>query len=96
MTTRRTLLLAAATLPLLPAGARAGVTVGAAVAVGAAAPGFTALDSNGHAVSLSSLQGRMVVLEWTNDGCPYVRKWYSARCSRCSGTPPGWARCGCR
>jgi len=22
------------------------------------------------------LRGRLVVLEWTNDGCPFVQKWY--------------------
>ncbi len=46
--------------------------------VGTAAPGFTAVDSNGQAVSLAGLRGRLVVLEWTNDGCPYVGKWYGA------------------
>jgi peroxiredoxin len=48
----------------------------AAPVVGAAAPDFTATDSDGHAVSLAGLKGRIVVLEWTNDGCPFVGKWY--------------------
>ncbi len=46
--------------------------------VGAPAPAFKAVDSNGKDVSLESLRGKTVVLEWTNDGCPYVRKHYNA------------------
>jgi peroxiredoxin len=48
----------------------------AAPAIGQLAPDFTATDSNGRTVSLSALRGKAVVLEWTNDGCPYVGKWY--------------------
>jgi len=48
----------------------------AAVAVGQPAPGFTATGSNGETVRLADLRGKTVVLEWTNDGCPYVGKWY--------------------
>ena len=48
----------------------------AAPRVGAPAPDFTATDSNGQPVRLSALRGRLVVLEWTNDGCPFVQKWY--------------------
>jgi hypothetical protein len=44
--------------------------------VDAPAPTFTATDSNGAAVALSSFAGTPVVLEWTNDGCPFVMKWY--------------------
>lgn len=47
--------------------------------VGAAAPGFTATDSNGKAVSLADYKGKTVVLEWTNDGCPFVKKHYGAQ-----------------
>lgn len=46
--------------------------------VGQPAPDFTATDSNGKKVSLSAFRGKTVVLEWTNDGCPYVRKHYNA------------------
>jgi len=46
--------------------------------VGQPAPAFTATDSNGKKVSLADLKGKTVVLEWTNDGCPYVRKHYNA------------------
>jgi peroxiredoxin len=46
--------------------------------VGAPAPAFTAVDSNGKTVNLSDYKGKTVVLEWTNDGCPYVRKHYGS------------------
>ncbi|TAK87039.1 MAG: redoxin domain-containing protein [Aquabacterium sp.] len=72
--TRRTLIAAAAALSL---GGLATVTH-AAPQVGQPAPTFTALDSNGRNVSLAELKGKTVVLEWTNDGCPYVRKWYGS------------------
>ena len=40
--------------------------------IGKAAPTFSLTDSNGKSVSLSEFKGKVVVLEWTNDGCPYV------------------------
>lgn len=46
--------------------------------VGKAAPDFTGVDSNGASVTLSALRGKLVVLEWTNHGCPYVSKHYGA------------------
>jgi peroxiredoxin len=46
--------------------------------VGAKAPAFTAIDSNGKTVNLGDSRGKTVVLEWTNDGCPYVRKHYGS------------------
>ena len=70
MLCRRTLIAASAALALAPRAALA------APRVGAPAPDFTATDSNGQAVRLSALRGRLVVLEWTNDGCPFVQKWY--------------------
>lgn len=51
-------------------------TLAEAPAIGKPAPQFTAVDSNGKTVSLADLKGRPVVLEWTNNGCPYVVKWY--------------------
>ena len=44
--------------------------------VGSPAPNFTATDSNGKTVSLADFKGKTVVLEWTNNGCPFVRKHY--------------------
>jgi peroxiredoxin len=45
---------------------------------GKTAPEFSAVDSNGKTVKLSDYRGKTVVLEWTNDGCPYVQKHYSS------------------
>jgi AhpC/TSA family protein len=44
--------------------------------LGAPAPNFTLIDSNGNSVSLADFKGKTVVLEWTNHECPYVRKHY--------------------
>ncbi|MDR3608140.1 MAG: redoxin domain-containing protein [Oligoflexia bacterium] len=49
-----------------------------AVQVGAAAPDFQGTDSNGHVHKLSSYRGKFVVLEWHNQGCPYVKKHYTS------------------
>lgn len=46
--------------------------------VGEPAPDFTGTDSDGKTHTLSQLKGKTVVLEWTNDGCPYVRKHYNS------------------
>jgi peroxiredoxin len=48
----------------------------AAPKVGVAAPAFTATATNGKSVSLADQRGKIVVLEWTNHECPYVRKHY--------------------
>ena len=46
--------------------------------VGEPAPDFEARASDGAAVSLSDYEGQTVVLEWTNDGCPFVQKHYDS------------------
>jgi peroxiredoxin len=50
----------------------------AAPAVGQAAPDFTLKDASGKSVKLSDYRGKYVVLEWTNPGCPYVKKHYNS------------------
>jgi peroxiredoxin len=50
---------------------------GAAPAAGQAAPAFTLVDAEGTQRSLADFRGRTVVLEWTNEGCPYVQKHYT-------------------
>jgi hypothetical protein len=50
----------------------------AAVAVGAPAPDFTLTDINGQVHRLSEYKGRVVVLEWVNPDCPFVRKHYGS------------------
>jgi peroxiredoxin len=49
----------------------------AAPAIGQPAPAFSAVDASGKTRSLAEFKGRTVVLEWTNNGCPYVRRNYS-------------------
>lgn len=48
----------------------------AAVQNGQEAPAFTLMDLDGNSVSLSDFDGKVVVLEWINPGCPFVRKFY--------------------
>lgn len=43
-------------------------------AVGKPAPDFTLVDTAGKTHKLSDYQGKTVVLEWTNPGCPFVKK----------------------
>ena len=45
--------------------------------VGQKAPDFSALDVAGKTHKLSDFKGKLVVLEWTNPACPFVRKHYS-------------------
>lgn len=42
--------------------------------IGQAAPNFTLVDTNGKSMSLADMQGKIVVLEWFNPGCPYVQR----------------------
>lgn len=42
------------------------------------ASAFTLVDAEGTQRSLADFRGRTVVLEWTNEGCPYVQKHYGA------------------
>jgi peroxiredoxin len=49
-----------------------------AARIGEKAPEFTATDSNGVEHTLSQYAGKYVVLEWHNNGCPYVRKQYNS------------------
>ena len=50
----------------------------AAPSVGQPAPDFTLTDTAGKTVHLSDFKGKLVVLEWFNPGCPYVRKHYNS------------------
>lgn len=49
-----------------------------AAKIGAPAPAFEAVDSDGKTRRLSEFAGKTVILEWTNHDCPYVRKHYSS------------------
>jgi|TARA_B110000438_G_scaffold303752_1_gene367005 peroxiredoxin len=51
----------------------------AAVQVNQTAPNFILTDSWGKEINLSSFKDRVVILEWTNHECPFVKKHYSTR-----------------
>jgi peroxiredoxin len=46
--------------------------------IGREAPNFTARTADGKMLDLKSLRGKIVVLEWTNHDCPYVKMHYGA------------------
>ena len=48
------------------------------VELGQSAPDFTLPNCEGKQTSLSDFQGKVVVLEWTNMGCPFVKKHYGS------------------
>ena len=50
----------------------------AAAQVGQPAPAFSVVDTQGRTRTLQEFKGKLVVLEWTNHECPYVRKHYGA------------------
>lgn len=50
----------------------------AAVKVNQPAPDFAATASSGKTIRLSDYRGKYVVLEWHNNGCPFVGKHYNS------------------
>lgn len=48
------------------------------VETGQPAPDFTLQDIYGNPVSLGKLRDKVVVLEWVNHGCPFVKKHYDS------------------
>lgn len=46
--------------------------------IGQPAQNFTLKSAAGKEVSLSDFKGKVVVLEWTNPGCPFVKKHYGS------------------
>jgi peroxiredoxin len=67
---RRALLLC---LPLALAAASA-----ARAKVGDPAPSFSLVDTNGKSHTLGDFKGKVVVLEWLNHDCPFVKKHYDS------------------
>lgn len=55
------------------------VPVQASVEIGEAAPTFTATDIHGNDFNLEDHKGKIVVLEWTNHLCPFVKKHYGTK-----------------
>ncbi len=47
--------------------------VGSGAAIGKPAPDFELRDLDGKSVKLSFFKGKVVVLEWFNPGCPFVK-----------------------
>ena len=72
-----TIFVALAATALLPVD-RAAAVGAAAVKPGAPAPAFTAPDISGRMVNLGQYAGQIVILEWTNNGCPFVQKHYDS------------------
>ena len=53
-------------------------TASYAAKVGEKAPDFQVQDINGKVQKLSDYKGKYVVLEWMNEGCPFVKKHYES------------------
>ena len=70
--------LAAGSAFLLPAAPAVAAERGAGAAVGQPAPDFRAMDQHGNPVSLSDFAGDITVVEFFNDQCPFVQKFYTS------------------
>lgn len=49
-----------------------------AAEIGKPAPDFSVKNTAGETVDLASVKGKVVVLEWVNYQCPFVKKHYSS------------------
>jgi peroxiredoxin len=61
----------------LAAALAAPLALSAAVEIGKAAPDFKLTGDDGKAHRLADYKGKTVVLEWVNEGCPFVKKHYT-------------------
>lgn len=52
-------------------------TASAKIDTGSTVSDMQVVDSNGKTHNLADYAGKTVVLEWTNHGCPYVKKHYN-------------------
>ena len=71
---------------VLGVGAAAAITAAAlmvssanAAPPGNAAPAFKEVNTAGKEISLADFKGKIVVIEWTNNGCPFVQKHYNSK-----------------
>lgn len=55
------------------------LSLSAQIEVGQPAPTFELLDHEGKTVKLEDYQDKLVVLEWYNKDCPFVRKFYDPK-----------------
>ena len=62
----------------IAAGVAAPVRAAETPRVGSLAPDFSLPDEAGTLHKLSDYRGKLVVLEWTNPECPYVKRHYGA------------------
>jgi peroxiredoxin len=60
-----------------PAAKSAAEATQASNGVSGMAPAFTLVDAEGVQRSLADYRGKTVILEWSNEGCPYVKKHYT-------------------
>lgn len=65
-------------IALAAALAAAACSAPAAPKLGAAAPAFSLTGADGTTHSLEQYKGKLVVLEWTNHECPFVKKHYGS------------------
>ncbi|MDP3858637.1 MAG: thioredoxin family protein [Stagnimonas sp.] len=65
-------------LTLAATGALLALSAQAGVKLGEPAPAFSLPGDDGKTHALADYQGKTVVLEWTNDGCPFVKKHYGS------------------
>lgn len=49
------------------------------IEIGKKAPDFKAIDSYGKEHVLSDFKGKIVILEWKNTACPFVKKHYKSK-----------------
>lgn len=63
--------------PVAPADTAAVAEAKTVAGPGDMAPDFRLVNAEGQEVALSSFKGKTVVLEWTNEDCPYVKKHYT-------------------
>jgi len=55
-----------------------GLIAAHAAEIGKPAPDFSEKNTNGQTVSLADLKGKVIVLEWVNYNCPFVKRHYSS------------------
>ena len=55
-----------------------GLALAARGLAGEAAPAFKVTATDGKVYDSAKLKGKLVVLEWTNPGCPFVHKHYDS------------------
>jgi len=49
-----------------------------ATLIGKAAPSFNLMNEVSQKISLSQFKGKVVILEWLNHGCPFIKKHYNS------------------